>query len=635
MMRSLFSGVSGLKNHQTRMDVIGNNISNVNTTGFKSGRVNFVDTLNQTISAATGGTDNLGGTNPKQIGLGSSVSSIDTLFTDGSVQSTGKNTDLCLSGNALFVIKEGNQTYYTRNGAFEFDGDGNYVLPGSGFKVQGWNGTDGALDTSTAVTDINVQVGKSMAASATVMANYANNLNAAALTIASMDGGTAEGTLTASAADKVTLTINGVEYLATSGTFSTKETYTVSAAYTASATSMKVKDSDGNEQTITVDANTTAVAADTAVTSVTGGTSTDFTKTKASASNTVIINDGTNDYEITSGTFYSERTYTFSKAVASGDTTITLEDSEGNTQTVALKTPATSTTAASTAATYTGGTTVTPKTASITNPITMTMSDGTKISQTSGTFCEGESLPITTTLTIYDTLGNVHSLPVYFTKTAIDSTSGNSWTVSLATNGSGTVTLSEADGTTTTVTMSDTTVDFTTMGKYDTDATRNLGGRTSVLTLTNGSRGTQTVTLDFASLTQFAGNNTVNGTTDGYAAGTLESISIDTTGTIYGTYTNGVRQAEAQVAVAQFTNAAGLTKTGSSLYQASSNSGTPNVKTTTDLGVKITPSALELSNVDIANEFADMIITQRGFQSNSKMITVGDEMLETVINMKR
>jgi len=96
-----------------------------------------------------------------------------------------------------------------------------------------------------------------------------------------------------------------------------------------------------------------------------------------------------------------------------------------------------------------------------------------------------------------------------------------------------------------------------------------------------------------------------------------------------------VKQKEAQIAIAQFTNASGLEKTGSSLYQESNNSGKANVKTAIDLGCTITPSALEMSNVDIANEFSDMIITQRGFQSNSKVITVGDEMLETLINMKR
>jgi flagellar hook protein FlgE len=136
-------------------------------------------------------------------------------------------------------------------------------------------------------------------------------------------------------------------------------------------------------------------------------------------------------------------------------------------------------------------------------------------------------------------------------------------------------------------------------------------------------------------VTSYADINTINATADGNAAGTLKSVSIDSSGVITGVYTNGVRQSEAQVAIAQFSNASGLTKTGSSLYQPSNNSGTANVKAAADLGCSITPSALEMSNVDIANEFSDMIITQRGFQSNSKIITVSDEMLETMINMKR
>ena len=140
MMRSLYSGVSGLKNHQTRMDVVGNNISNVNTTGFKSSRVTFSDTLSQTLSGASAPTENRGGTNPKQIGLGSATSAIDTLFTDGSVQSTGVNTDLCLSGNGLFIVKDGNLSYYTRNGNFKFDKQGYYVNS-DGLKVQGWSAT--------------------------------------------------------------------------------------------------------------------------------------------------------------------------------------------------------------------------------------------------------------------------------------------------------------------------------------------------------------------------------------------------------------------------------------------------------------------------------------------------------------
>ena len=449
MMRSLFSGVSGLKSHQTRMDTIGNNIANVNTTGFKSSRTTFADTLSQTLTGASSPNGNtLGGTNPKQIGLGTGVASIDTIFTDGSVQSTGKNTDLCLSGNGLFAVKKGNQTYYTRDGAFEFDANGNYVLPSSGLFVQGWTAKDGALDTTGAAGNITIPAGKSMAAAATTTATYSNNLNSAAATITAM-----------------------------------------------SSTSV---------------------------------------------------------------------------------------------------------------------------------PTTLTMSDGTTVTETSGTYAVGQSLPVTTTLTVYDTLGNKHSIPILFTKTATSSTDGNTWKMSL-----GETSFTETDGTTTSYAMTATDLKFTTDGKYSS------GSGTATLTLTNGATGSQTVNIDLSALTQYSGTSTVNGTTNGNAAGTLSSVSIDSTGTITGTYSNGKKQTEAQVAVAQFNNASGLTKTGNSLYQESNNSGKANVKTASDLGVSITPSALEMSNVDIANEFSDMIVTQRGFQSNSKIITVGDEMLDTLINMKR
>ena len=127
MMRSLYSGVAGLKAHQTGMDVVGNNIANVNTTGFKSFRATYQDTLYQTSSGAAAPQDNKGGVNPIQVGLGVGNASIDKMFKDGSVQTTSSNTDLCLSGDGLFIVKDGSGKYYTRNGAFKFDGKGNYV----------------------------------------------------------------------------------------------------------------------------------------------------------------------------------------------------------------------------------------------------------------------------------------------------------------------------------------------------------------------------------------------------------------------------------------------------------------------------------------------------------------------------
>ena len=180
----------------------------------------------------------------------------------------------------------------------------------------------------------------------------------------------------------------------------------------------------------------------------------------------------------------------------------------------------------------------------------------------------------------------------------------------------------------TTVALTKTDLNFDTAGGY-------VSGTASLnLTYTNGAA-PQQVAMNLAAITQYSGTSTISATSDGNAAGTLSSVDIDSTGVITGTYTNGVRQKEAQIAMAQFNNPSGLTKMGGNLYQESNNSGTRTISGASDIGTELTTSALEMSNVDIADQFSDMIITQRGFQSNSKIITVSDEMLETLINMKR
>ena len=476
MMRSLFSGVSGLKNHQTRMDVIGNNISNVNTTGFKSSRVTFSDMLSQNLTGASAPQENRGGTNPKQIGLGSSVAAVDLLFTNGSVQSTGKNTDLCLSGNGLFVVSadaKGTNKYYTRNGAFEFDAAGNYVNPGNGYYVLGWTADEnGSINTNDAVGKIVVESGKQMKPKATEQVKYTGNLNVSEPAI----------------------------------------------------TSITAVDADGNKislPSVTLD-----------------------------------------------GTYKA----------------ITLALSNGTTQTV-------------------GGT----------NGIKYTVD---------------HSMPIVTSYTAYDAEGNDHTITLLMERTA-----ANTWLASVRSKDTSPG-ISEDDGSVTQVTMASTVIPFKTDGTYN-DKTGAPGTMSLVFTDPNGATKPQSLTIDFSALTQYSGGNTSKATADGYGYGVLQEVAVDLSGVITGTYTNGQRRSEGQVAIAQFNNASGLTKTGDSLYQESNNSGVANIRTATDLGVKITPSSLEMSNVDVANEFTDMIITQRGFQSNSKIITTSDEMLETIVNMKR
>ncbi|MDY6932830.1 MAG: flagellar hook protein FlgE [Spirochaetota bacterium] len=182
MMRSLFSGVSGLKNHQTRMDVIGNNISNVNTYGFKSGRVTFQDMLSQTIAGAAKPEENKGGVNPKQVGLGMTMASIDKIFTQGSLQTTGNQTDLSITGDGFFILADGDKKYYTRDGSFALDRDGTMVDPSNGLKVQGWMSTSNeagekVVNPSGTVEDIIVPIYGKVEAKETTYVKYKCNLD--------------------------------------------------------------------------------------------------------------------------------------------------------------------------------------------------------------------------------------------------------------------------------------------------------------------------------------------------------------------------------------------------------------------------------------------------------------------------
>jgi flagellar hook protein FlgE len=160
MLRSLYSGVSGMKNFQTKLDVIGNNIANVNTFGFKKGRVTFKDMVSQTIQGATAGgatAGTQGGINPKQVGLGSTISSIDTVDTQGSLQTTGRILDLAIQGDGYFQVKQGGSTskYYTRAGNFYFDSQGNLVT-GSGNKVLDSTGTAIQIPNIDSVENLSV-----------------------------------------------------------------------------------------------------------------------------------------------------------------------------------------------------------------------------------------------------------------------------------------------------------------------------------------------------------------------------------------------------------------------------------------------------------------------------------------------
>lgn len=729
MMRSLYSAVSGLKSHQTKMDAVGHNIANVNTYGYKTQRVTFADTLYQTSSGASAPTGNRGGVNAKQIGLGVGVASVDTIFTDSSKQSTGKNTDVALMGEGLFIVKDNSGVYYTRDGSFSFDADGNYVTSGGQF-VQGWMATDGKLATTGDTGKITIQQGKAMQSAAT----YTNNVNSnpdggtvSTITVTYEDG-TTKNVQSYSKTDgkaQMSLSMKGGDGFYTStGTPGTDPVFALDEDDTRVNYAFTTNDPlEGKALFETTIKSVTATATELTTTAATPPVTTRTAYNKLAAqsatapaitSNVTVSLKGENkggvtitglpdkftinpgetvsfdgEYAITgkiatngvtannskvNGTTLKVEITSTNIAKAGGPTTVTIQVpppadfSYKDGDTVTFKFPVQSIIADEGAELNTdrtsfnngvitvdedriatGGTfapvSITGKNQSYTfygdtkdgtvlavnrrgaaTGVQITTSDGNAYTANinrsyavNGTYYP----PISTTVTVYDSLGNSHAVPILVGMQKKDSTNGNTWYAALADT-------ELSDGTT--LSMSDVEIQFDLMGKVNTKETQ--PGQLT-LTYKNGANSPQIVSVDFSTLTQYAGGNTIKNTANGNAKGTLQSLSIDSAGVITGVYTNGVIQAEAQIAVAQFNNAAGLTRVGGNYFQVSNNSGKANVKTATDLGVTFSPGQLEMSGTDIANEFSDMIITQRGFQSNSKIITVGDEMLETLINMKR
>ncbi len=662
-MRALYTAVSGLTNHQTRMDVIGNNIANVNTTGFKSSRVTFADTLSQTLMGASSANGNVGGTDAQQVGLGMKVSSIDTDFTHGSASSTGNNTDLAINTDAgLFIVKNGNDTYYTRNGNFALDDEGNLVMNGSGLHVQGWNGVNGSVNPNGATENLKIDKDSTMQPKATSNVNYTGNLSA----------------------DDEEAEISGIKVIYTDGT-----SENVTGAYAPASTTKAVLkgksgksysilnanggsiDNDGNYigtvinnknlQSITATGSPIEVYFNTSATGIKGGTVTlNSSGPYQETSGTYEVNGKTRvdfgtitkvdpisstDFKITTdkgvftvsnapaGAYKVGDSFSVQATVISGDTngnpailnfedgsnidladvpsaaagkynldastTITAQKSDGLDGTINLVN------------TYNG---------KEVKSLSLTMKDGT--TQTGfpdETYSEGQSsYPVqTTTATIYDSLGAAHKIPVYIQKTDADK-----WTLKVPSG--------LYDGAQVGAVSQDIEFDGTN-GKLSSGGSFNIN---LSIPYPNGAMMNQItgVNLD---LTQYSGENTATSSSDGYAAGFYKDMSIGSDGIITLTYTNGEKQEGGQIAIANFNNPAGLSKEGGSLYASSNNSGAAKVGTFAANGVTVTPAALEMSNVNTAQQFSDMIVTQRGFQANSKIITVSDEMLETLVNMKR
>lgn len=682
MIGSLYSGLSGIQNHQKQLEVIGNNIANVNTIGFKSGRVLFSDTISQTLQAGRFGGEGTGGTDPQQIGTGVQVKTIDNILTQGGLQETDVRTDLALDGRGFFMLSDGITRYYTRAGTFDIDEQGFLVDSGTGMIVQGRTANNkGVIETGTSIEDIQLNFGDKIPAKATTKVELVSNLDAegvaedtkgvkadTAFTITKADtaftkndgADAASGTDDINGLDQVTTDLSAGDTITISGTDS--EGNEVTATYTYA-------DNDTLNALITAinDAFTAAGAGDSvsinsegyfeldpASTTQTPQLTLGFTNSnpdddsssielpeitvQVADENTLIniLNQvgkdlDTNDKITISGT-NSEgtditSTYTYTADDTLQDLMTEIEDAfihaDGTTKPTAtidengyLKlTPPEG-------AEQDISLSLTPNTDVGTDAV------GTDAKITLPQFDAPEGYQYDTSFVAYDSEGYKHTVTVIFEKT-----NENEWnweadvstpsaTVGTGTN-SGTITFN-SDGSLKNFTF---TNEDATSFQFDPG---NGAGLVSI-DLNVGTIG------EFDGITQFASKSNVAARSqDGYQMGMLQDFDIDEQGVITGIFTNGLSRTLAQLTVANFNNPSGLVKKGDSYYQPSPNSGQAVLGEagTSGLGY-IRSGTLELSNVDLANEFTNLVIAQRGFQANSNVITTTDTLFNDLMRLKR
>ncbi len=679
MMRSLFAGVSGLRNHQVRMDVIGNNIANVNTIGYKAQRVTFADALALTLRGATMPTDRVGGINPMQVGLGMSVNTIDTILNQGSLQATGQQTDLAINGDGFFVLSDGQKYFYTRAGSFQFDAEGRLVDPANGLVVQGrMANSRGEISSTSAIDDIRLPFGQRVPARATTSIGFTGNLDASAKPLGTITK-TAPFLAVEEAGDETDIAklyargdtnsfmtgmVSGVTTV-TVNDGSKEKTYTYvsndSGAGNGEFTSLKdlmdeinadfagslqvsmtsdgaikVEDLSGSEHTVTFSSSSAALqsalgAANGAIDSSAGKTTLtdqfnhrasedeELTKLRNSVGEPLGLKVG-DDISISAIVGGEEKTgsLTIAANTTLGDLADAIETAFGITNATGVEID------------KNGSLVINgdPGEENAIESVAIRISGNMAFNTASvfNEFQKAKDVTHSASITVYDELGKEHVVTLTFTKTSIE----NQWRWEASLAGDEIIS-SGGSG----------TINFNSDGSLNSFLYDN--GMTALTFDPNDGASFVEIAFDagdiggFNGITQFASPSTaVASTQDGYPNGDLTTINIDETGKITGIFSNGVTQTLAQIALAVFNNPAGLIRAGENMFQVSANSGNPVMGLAGEsIQAKIVPGHLEMSNVDLAEEFTNMIVAQRGFQANARVITTTDDLLNELVNLKR
>jgi flagellar hook protein FlgE len=525
------------------LDVIGNNIANVNTIGYKGSRVTFSDTFNQFVRYGTNPTDTAGGTNTFQVGLGMKLNSVDKNWNQGTFERTGITTDLALQGDGLFVLEKNGETFYSRAGAFSFDANGQLVNSQTGAIVQGKVATaDGTIPPGNNLEDIVVDSNLRLPAVATTDISWGGNLDSTAPLTRSQNY-VQSGNINESMAVGDTVSETNVVYDEMGNAYDFNTTYEKTAANTLNIT-YELLDSDGS----TVMAPATQVAVfDTAAN---GGA---MLSLGGAAPDVINILDTALGID-----------FDYDPTAVVQRTTETLSSSVDNNR---------------------------------------------------------DSTLVTGTVSIFDSLGRAHTLSLKYTK--IDD---NNWTWT-----------TEIPASSGTLTGNTGSISFNPDGSI-----ASISPNPPVITfLPEGGASQQNIELnfgeDFGGITQTSSSSVVSALSqNGSASASLQNISIDQYGYIEGVFTNGKSRQLAQILVATFPNRNALTSVGENMYTVSANAGEAYVSEPGESSnTTIQSGALEQSNVDLSEEFTRMIVSQRGFQANSRVITVSDTLLQEITNLVR
>lgn len=575
MMRSLYSGVAGLKTHQTKMDVIGNNIANVNTTAYKASSMVFSELMSQTTQRASGpnAANGTGGVNARQIGLGVKSGAINVNISgQGSSQSTGNPFDIMITGDNFFVVNNGSGNYFTRDGSFYVDGAGNLAMTSTGYNVMGWQ-----------VDDATGNIKQDTVSALRIMSSANLTYPPEATSRAYVSGILDKNDTDVTSANGKAVNLNFFDALGYSYTarFIFKQS-TNTNEYSVEMT--KLIDSEGVELDIS---------------DLTFGK--EGTQNKATS---VKFNDKSYKWDTDRKTLLN---------AVDGSTVVKLADLIDN---------------------------------------------GKMKAYNAQVDVNGE------TKTVQDALDEIAKAYGYEGATdeflnlfITDATTDKNITVLAMLEAGGPIAGTDADGNISTDAATIESDSFEAAGRVFTGATITFnknngkfdninGGDSMMLNLSSLGGNFDNISIDFSEISMYdnKGTSTIGATSgdqDGLGAGRREGdmigVSIQNNGMIYASYDSGMTKLLGQIATASFANASGLEKEGDNLYASTLNSGEFD-----GIGVDVTGNGgymstgqLEMSNVDLSSEFTEMITTQRGFQANSRIITVSDTLLEELTNLKR